>query len=119
MNEDTERPVVDLKRTVRAIVVKSPDDPEHDLMAKQWAAPGTCEGHPDQGSGGFLTFACPGCGDVGGIVVGHPKPERSPSWDAVKGSLEDPSTLTLSPSILCKGCCGWHGHLVSGEFQSC
>lgn len=115
-----ERPLVDIHRTVKAIVVKSPDDdPEKDLMAQRYAEPGSCEGHPDQGRGGFLTFACPGCGDVGGIIVGHPKPEPPPSWDAVKGSLEDPSTLTLSPSILCKGCCGWHGHLVDGEFKSC
>lgn len=66
-----------------------------------------------------LQFACPGCGQFGGIRIGHPKPAESPSWDIVTGSPEDPTTLTVSPSIHCVGCCGWHGHLKNGVFVSC
>ena len=65
---------------------------------------------------GRLGFTCPGCGQYGSIRAGHPKPEQSPSWDIVEGTLDDPATLTLSPSINCIGCCGWHGWLRNGVF---
>lgn len=63
-----------------------------------------------------LQFACPGCGQWGGIRIGHPKPTETPSWDIVAGTTDDPTTLTVSPSIHCVGCCGWHGYLRNGEF---
>lgn len=90
-------------------VSEYPDDPQI----------GECyllAGHED---GDFLAFTCPGCGQFGGVRVGHPKPKRQPSWDVVAGSPTDASTLTLSPSINCVGCCGWHGYLRDGVFVSC
>lgn len=80
------------------------------------AEPGQCQWKPDEPK---LYFACPGCGAWGGVRIGHPKPEKSPSWDIVSGMPEDPSALTLAPSINCIGCCGWHGYLKNGVFESC
>lgn len=85
------------------------------------------EGYPGSGEPGqagkyvhdHLQFACPGCGLFGAIRCGHPKPGDSPSWDITAGNLDDVTTLSLSPSIHCLGCCGWHGHLIAGEFKSC
>lgn len=77
--------------------------------------PGSCVWHPERNR---LSFACPGCGLFGGILCGKPKPAERPSWDIVKGDPADPSTLTLSPSIHCVGCCGWHGYLQNGVFNS-
>ena len=74
-----------------------------------------CEGLPED----KLYFACPGCGQFGGIRVGNPKPPETPSWLIVSGDKKDPTTLTLSPSIHCISCCGWHGYLQSGIFTSC
>lgn len=65
-----------------------------------------------------LLFACPGCGRMGSIRATHPKDQGGRSWDITKGKLTEPESLTLSPSINCVGCCGWHGHLVDGEFKS-
>ena len=66
-----------------------------------------------------LLFACPGCGRMGSIRATHPKDVNSPSWDIISGKLVEPDTLTLSPSINCVGCCGWHGYLRDGVFVSC
>jgi hypothetical protein len=57
-------------------------------------------------------LCCPGCGEAGG-------PRDGAKWQATQGSFDDVSSLTLTPSILCGGCCGWHGYLVNGVFQSC
>lgn len=65
-----------------------------------------------------LAFSCPGCGRWGSIRVGSPKPEESPSWAILEGSVDDPATLSLSPSINCVGCCGWHGYLTQGVYKS-
>jgi hypothetical protein len=59
---------------------------------------------------GFV-IACPGCGQLGTARAGA-------KWDVVGGSREDVTTLSLSPSIL-KNCCGWHGYLRNGVFESC
>lgn len=66
-------------------------------------------------TGGSVLLACPGCGHVGCMRVGNPKPGASPSW-AMTG---DPAAPTFSPSINCVGCCGWHGFLKNGVFESC
>lgn len=66
-----------------------------------------------------LCFACPGCGQMGSIRATHPKDVNGPSWDIVSGSLLEPTSLTLSPSINCVGCCKWHGYLRAGVFESC
>lgn len=77
---------------------------------------------------GFLV-ACPGCGQFGSIAI---FPMEGPHWnivsgltsvggvtlDAGPGDINDVTTLSLSPSIL-KHCCGWHGYLRHGVFESC
>lgn len=64
-----------------------------------------------------LVMACPGCGRVSGMRVGlGAKPADSPSW-RLDGNPDDPKTWTLSPSIHCKGCCGWHGYLKNGVYS--
>lgn len=67
---------------------------------------------------GYIGITCPGCGQCSAMRVGNPKPAESPSWQ-MSGSLSDLSTLSLSPSINCVGCCGWHGYLRNGVFESC
>jgi hypothetical protein len=106
-----DKPQVDPKRTCPATLF-------------DWKENGYPEyGEPGSGSayanGEVYLFACPGCGRFSGIDVGHPKPPQSPSWDIVAGSLDDPSTLTLHPSINCVGCCKWHGWLKGGVFRPC
>ena len=64
-------------------------------------------------------FTCPGCGRFGAIKAANPKPAESPSWLIKSGSLDEPTSLTLEPSINCIGCCGWHGYLTNGLFVSC
>jgi hypothetical protein len=97
--------VVDPKRTVSARLVGE---------FKFDAEPGDCLLEGER-----LMFACPGCGLWGGVNVGHPKPAQGPSWDVVKGNPADPAKLSLTPSIHCVGCCGWHGFLTEGVFRSC
>jgi hypothetical protein len=99
---------VDPKRSgVKAVLVEGYTD---DLP------PGACL--PWDQNSGRLHFACPGCGQLGGVNCGHPKPAQGLSWDIVSGSPADPATLTLTPSINCVGCCGWHGFLTNGVFNS-
>ena len=101
------KPPVDPKRSgVRAVLREFRLD----------ADPGDCIYHPEESR---LTFACPGCAQWGGVRCGHPKPAEKPSWDIVSGRPEEPDTLTLAPSIHCQGCCGWHGYLKDGVFESC
>ncbi len=66
-----------------------------------------------------IGFTCPGCGQFGSVRAASIKPAEGPSWKIETGSLDDPTTLTLSPSINCVGCCGWHGYLRNGVFESC
>lgn len=56
-------------------------------------------------------LCCPGCGELG-------SPKDGAKWTIASGSWEDVSTLTLTPSIA-KSCCGWHGYLKNGVFESC
>lgn len=83
------------------------------------AAPGAVFIDTDLTYRDHLLFACPGCGRMGSIRASHPKSGDPPSWDITAGSLLEPEALTLSPSIHCIGCCGWHGHLTAGVFVSC
>lgn len=66
-----------------------------------------------------LHHACPGCGRFGGIRVGFTAKPSTPGWLLTGGDKTDPRTWTLSPSINCVGCCGWHGYLRNGVFESC
>jgi hypothetical protein len=102
--------MIDNKRTVAATL----------LNWKEAGYPDT--GEPGQSCryvDGHFMFACPGCGRWGGIRVGAQKPPESPSWAITEGSVDDPTTLSLSPSINCVGCCGWHGYLTKGVYKSC
>lgn len=104
---------VDPGRTVAATVLSEyPDDV---------TAPGACYAPSGPGWDGppMLLFSCPGCQQFGGIRVGNPKPDRTPSWRIESGTREDATTLTLTPSIHCQGCCGWHGYLTNGVFKPC
>jgi len=67
---------------------------------------------------GFIGIACPGCGQCSAMRVGNPKPAENPSWKTT-GSKYDLTSFSLSPSIHCTGCCGWHGYLTNGVFESC
>ena len=109
------RPSVDARRTVAA----TPTDeawPE-----EEYTTPGAVFIDPARVYKGHLLFACPGCGRMGSIRVGHPKPDNRDggTWDLVAGDVLKPETLTLAPSIHCVGCCRWHGFLQGGVFKSC
>lgn len=81
--------------------------------------PGAVYVDPEQVYKDHLLFACPGCGRMGSIRVTRPKSEGGQSWELVAGELTEPESLTLAPSINCVGCCGWHGYLRNGIFESC
>lgn len=113
---NTTKPAVDVRRTVKAT---------HAAVDDAYLQPGEhCHTEPGKArkyGNNLFMFACPGCGVTGSIRAGHPKPDNSngATWDVTGGSLDDPTTLTLSPSINCVGCCGWHGWLKGGVFESC
>lgn len=107
------KPTVDVKRTVKA----TPTDEAWPQF--EYTTPGAVYVDRDQTYKDHLLFACPGCGRMGSIRATSPKDVGGKSWDIVGGSLADPTTLTLAPSIHCVGCCGWHGFLKSGTFESC
>lgn len=107
---------IDLKRTVKATTSEVLDEV---WTETGYAVPGLCLIDKNNSFRDHLCFTCPGCGDFGSIRCTHPKDVGGKSWDITGGSLSDPTTLTLSPSIHCKGCCGWHGHLKAGVFESC
>lgn len=73
--------------------------------------PGAYLSRDDTGPNNWV-LCCPGCGEAGG-------PREGAKWQCTQGSFADVTTLTLSPSILCGGCCGWHGYLKAGTFESC
>ena len=110
------KPVVDVKRTCPAVQA-TPGDRILQPGYFKYGRPGKARSY----STNYFMFCCPGCGQAGGITAGHPKPDNSngASWDILAGSLDDVTTLTLSPSIHCVGCCQWHGHLQGGVFKSC
>jgi hypothetical protein len=107
---------IDVKRTVKASQFTGCHG-EDGAEYPEYGTPGEACRYPAMPD--HLVHACPGCGRMGAIKADHPKPSPSPSWDIVAGSLDDVTTLTLSPSIHCKGCCGWHGYLKNGVFESC
>jgi hypothetical protein len=125
-----ERQTIDPKRTgVKAREI--PEWPERpDESARYYGNPGDMlrTANADGSLYGFLV-ACPGCGQFGAIPVCEDAPVR---WsvvsgfsdvggvkvDAGPGDVNDVTTLSLTPSIL-KRCCGWHGFLRRGVFESC
>jgi hypothetical protein len=77
--------------------------------------PGAVEirSYPD-GQVGGLAIRCPcGCGREGYLPVGADEPGPRWNWD---GDRERP---TLTPSVLFRGGCQWHGFLTKGEWRSC
>jgi hypothetical protein len=70
------------------------------------------------GDNGHIMLKCPGCGSESGMHVRSPgieHPKSGQSWE-ISGL---PDAITLSPSINCVGCCGWHGYLTNGEYSKC
>ena len=108
-----ERPVVDPKRTVKLVVDPFPEDWDYD----KYEYPGRSEIFDADERGCVLRFACVGCGKFGQIRVGWSDKPASPGWLLVGGNKDDPTTWTLSPSIHCIGCCGWHGYLKNGNYE--
>lgn len=104
----------DPKRTCKATVVQAFDADGGAIGDMDGHPPGACQ-HVYKNR---LMFTCPGCGQWGGVQA-FPPPKKPDGWEIVSGSLDDASTLTLSPSIHCVGCCGWHGYLKNGTFESC
>lgn len=104
------KPAVDPKRTG----LKVASTVFADIDVGDTAEPGLIEAKFDAG---YIILSCPGCGHVSGMRVGNPKPEQTPSWRIAAGDTAE--TLTLEPSINCIGCCGWHGYLRDGVFESC
>lgn len=77
----------------------------------QFMYTGSTEG---DGHWGML-MCCPcGCGVVSGVQFRHPA-NKGPQWDW-DGNEESP---TLTPSILKRGACVWHGYLTAGVFKEC
>jgi hypothetical protein len=99
---------VDAKRTnIKATPLPDKYDGSGEPGAIAWFIPGQ-----------IIVMACPGCGRTSGMEVGNPKPAKSPSW-LISGFVDLPETVTLSPSVNCTGCCGWHGWLRDGVYVSC
>lgn len=111
--------VIDPKRTgVKASIVSVVFAPEPDATVyynekhRLCGPPGAYLDRHPQNTPNEWTLCCPGCGEAGG-------PRQGATWTATSGSFDDVTTLTLSPSIHCTGCCGWHGYLRNGIFESC
>ena len=93
--------------SVRATRIRWTEPPMY-LVNDQWRGP---PGAIILQSDGSFVLCCPGCGKAGSGRDGA-------RWSVVSGSWDDVSTLSLSPSIQ-KSCCGWHGYLTLGRFDSC
>jgi len=100
---------VDPRREVAVTILEDP------WPLSGYAEPGSCYPDKENTYNDHLLFACPGCGKVGSIPVRHPKAKET--WDLVAGTISQPDSLTLAPSVHCVGCCGWHGFLCGGNWQ--
>lgn len=106
-------PALNVTRTVKATRTNEAwPEGEH-------AEPGAVHIDTNRDYKDHLLFACPGCGRMGSIRATRPKNVGGQSWEIVAGELTEPESLTLAPSIHCVGCCGWHGFLKNGVFESC
>ncbi len=102
------KPEVNMKRTgVPATKIQWTEPPMF-LVEDRWYGP---YGAILLREGGSFVLCCPGCGQAGSGRNGA-------AWAVTNGIWDDVSTLTLSPSIA-KSCCGWHGYLKNGVFESC
>lgn len=102
---------VDPKRTgVKATLVEWKEPViQCDEHARYFGPPGAIVERSDRN--GSRIICCPGCGQLGAPAEGQ-------SWRATAGSWDEIEKLSLEPSIL-KHCCGWHGYLRNGVFESC
>lgn len=74
--------------------------------------PGAIDVRAFDGRVAGIGFICPcGCGQEGWLPV---EPEAAPSWEW-NGNVERP---TLSPSVLQRNGCKWHGYLRAGVWES-
>ncbi len=64
-----------------------------------------------------FNIACPGCGKWGCISFVAFDHFTNP-WRVTGGSTADVRSLSVMNSIL-NHCCGWHGYLKNGVFESC
>lgn len=71
----------------------------------------------DEGKTTGFTIACPGCGVWGAMSFVAYDGFTNP-WRVTGGSVEDVTTLSVMNSLLMH-CCGWHGFLKNGIFESC
>lgn len=62
-----------------------------------------------------IVMNCPCCGDESAMDVYESDQPKSPSPSWLIENFSE--AVTLSPSINCVGCCGWHGYLKHGEFK--
>lgn len=94
---------------IRALIVDDIDDHRN--------TPGAVEIRECEVEDGTLVgiaFNCPcGCGREGYLPLDPSSPGPRWDWD---GNREAP---TLTPSVLFKGGCEWHGFLTAGEWRSC
>lgn len=107
-----DKPTVDPKRTgVKASMIPFTEPPMYYNERNRLCGPlgAFLERVPTNENSWIL--CCPGCGEAG-------SPREGARWQCTEGSFDDVTTLTLAPSIA-KSCCGWHGYLKNGVFESC
>ncbi len=103
----------DPKRTgVKASLIPVEFPPVYfDEQNRMCGPPGAFLARSPANSPDHWILCCPGCGEAG-------SPKDGAKWTATQGNFDDVTTLTLSPSVA-MGCCGWHGYLRNGVFESC
>lgn len=100
-----------LNEVIRASLIPF-EQPPLEIVKHRWYGPrGAFIDRNPPNSGDAWILCCPRCGQMGGNNDGA-------KWRVVAGSFDDVTMLTLSPSIL-KSCCGWHGYLRNGVFETC
>lgn len=64
-----------------------------------------------------LCIKCPGCGAESYLQFANTATtvEHGSKWSWDGNRIEP----TLSPSVHSVGCCGWHGYLRNGKWESC
>lgn len=63
-----------------------------------------------------FSIGCPcGCGQIIGIRFAETELDKGACWIW----NHDRANPTVTPSILVLDGCGWHGHLINGEYLEC
>ncbi len=86
------------------------NDIDDDLARDEHAFCGFVEGQPK-----WMRFGCRNIKNVTCQIALRPLQKNSmdASW-AFNGNFEKP---TIDPSINCEQVCGWHGHIIDGEYK--